>query len=164
MKKSMKKSMKKCRVCRKEFRPHSTIQKYCGYKCAKVVEKAGVRRRRLQKKRASGKGKLDNMWKTKVKKRDNWKCVYCGKNKNVQAHHIFSRSNRSTRWYLPNGISVCVGHHLFSSVFSAHKTPIEFAEWLKERNGEEWYDDLRRQAKSVDKNDNDYWKDYLEGY
>lgn len=106
--------------------------------------------------------RLDDLWSEKIKQRDNFKCVKCGKDKYLNSHHIFSRSKRSTRWYLPNGITLCVGCHTFSSNFSAHKTPAEFIEFVKTRNGEQWYDDLRRQANSIDKNKNDYWLEQLQ--
>lgn len=32
---------------------------------------------------------------------------------------------------------------MFSSKFSAHKTPAEFVEWAIEKRGQEWYDDLK---------------------
>jgi hypothetical protein len=53
-----------------------------------------------------------------------------------------------TRWDLANGVCLCVLHHVFGK-FSAHKAPIEFAEWLKERRSEEWYSTLRRKASGV---------------
>lgn len=95
--------------------------------------------------------KLDETWANLVKIRDGGRCVYCGKTSYLNSHHIFSRSNRSTRWDVNNGITLCVAHHTFSSGFSAHKTPAEFIEWIKELKGEEWYNALRRKAKSIDK-------------
>lgn len=94
--------------------------------------------------------KLDKQWADRVKTRDKG-CVYCGKRGGLNAHHIFSRSNHNTRHYLPNGITLCAAHHTFSSTFSAHKTPVEFIEWLKERKGKEWYQDLRTKAKGINK-------------
>lgn len=98
--------------------------------------------------------KLDKIWSDKVKERDGG-CLYCGRKDYVNSHHIFSRSKKSTRWDLDNGVSLCVAHHVFSSVFSAHKTPAEFIEWIKEKRGEEWYNKLRLRANSVDKRKRD---------
>jgi hypothetical protein len=81
--------------------------------------------------------KLDDTWSAKIKLKGY--CEHCKKTIKLNAHHVFSRSNRSTRWDLENGICLCVGCHVFSSQFSAHKTPMEFAEWIKEYRGEEWY-------------------------
>jgi hypothetical protein len=52
-----------------------------------------------------------------------------------------------------------VAHHVFSSGFSAHKTPAEFIEWIKELKGEEWYDALRLKANSIDKRPMDQIRD-----
>jgi hypothetical protein len=32
---------------------------------------------------------------------------------------------------------------VFSSNFSAHKTPAEFVEWAIDRRGDEWYNELK---------------------
>ena len=69
----------------------------------------------------------------------------------LNSHHIYSRSNRSTRWDLENGVCLCVGHHTFSTKFSAHKTPTEFTEWLYKEKGEAWMSDLRTQAHAIAK-------------
>ena len=94
---------------------------------------------------------LDDEWTAAVKKRDGYKCVHCDKVVGLNAHHIFSRSKRSTRWYLLNGILLCCSCHMLSSGFSAHKTPTEFTEWVKEYLGEKQYDQLRQKAYSIDK-------------
>jgi hypothetical protein len=69
----------------------------------------------------------------------------------LNSHHIYSRSNRSTRWDLENGVCLCVGHHTFSTKFSAHKTPTEFTEWLYGVKGEEFMSELRVNAHSIAK-------------
>ena len=93
----------------------------------------------------------DDQWTHLVKERAGFKCEYCGSDKNLNSHHIFSRANRSVRWDLDNGVCVCSLHHIFSSQFSAHLSPIEFSEWLKDKRGQEWYDNLRVKAKSIAK-------------
>lgn len=90
-------------------------------------------------------GKLDEAWSKAVKIKAGMKCEYCGKTTTLNSHHVYSRSNRSVRWDLTNGYCLCVAHHTFSN-FSAHKAPLEFAEWMKEDRGEEWYDALRLKA------------------
>ena len=95
-------------------------------------------------------GKLDIAWSKLVKVRAGFKCEipYCKHKPTLNSHHIYSRSNRSVRWDLGNGVCVCVLHHIFG-LFSAHKAPIEFAEWLKEKRGVEWYEKLRLRARSI---------------
>jgi len=90
--------------------------------------------------------KLDDAWSLLVKLVAGNKCEYCGKTSPLNSHHVYSRSKKSTRWFVDNGVCLCVGHHTFSSGFSAHKTPTEFTEWIIERRGQGWYDNLRKVA------------------
>lgn len=94
-------------------------------------------------------GKLDEAWSKLVKLRAGNKCEYCKKTNNLNSHHIFSRSKKSTRWDVLNGISLCVAHHTFSSSFSAHKTPLEFIDWLTKYKGQDFIDRLRIKANSI---------------
>jgi 5-methylcytosine-specific restriction endonuclease McrA len=91
----------------------------------------------------------DDLWSLKVKELAGHKCEYCGKTENLNSHHIFSRSNHKLRFDTTNGISLCSGHHVLKSDFSAHKTPADFIEWIKEYRGLEWYEELRRKAKKI---------------
>lgn len=154
--------VKKCAICKTPMEHlRNALQKYCSYECAQKGAKKLAKKRTRIKNRSNGIKVLDDKWSRLVKERDGNKCVYCGKTDYLNSHHIFSRSNKSTRWYLPNGITLCVGHHTFSTKFSAHKTPMEFAEWIKGKNGADWYEDLLRKASQVDKNENEYWLNYL---
>ena len=97
-------------------------------------------------------GKLDKAWALLVKLRAGMKCEIPNCNKTVlNSHHIYSRSKKSTRWDVMNGICLCVGHHTFSSTFSAHKTPLEFTEWLTGYMGEEKLMLLRIKANQTSK-------------
>jgi hypothetical protein len=96
-------------------------------------------------------GKLDIAWSKLVKLKAGMKCEYCRKTTPLNSHHIFSRSNRATRWNAMNGVCLCVGHHTFSSTFSAHKTPLEFVDWLTRYKGSEFIDRLRIKAHSFSK-------------
>ncbi|MCP4990739.1 MAG: hypothetical protein GY928_33270 [Colwellia sp.] len=96
-------------------------------------------------------GKLDKAWAELVKLRAGNKCEYCGKRSYLNSHHIYSRSKKSTRWDTMNGICLCVGHHTFSSTFSAHKTPLEFTDWLKDYMGGEKLMLLRIKANQTSK-------------
>ena len=81
--------------------------------------------------------KLDKAWSLKV--REYGMCEKCHKLSPLNAHHFYSRAIRSVRWDVDNGFCLCVGCHVFSSKFSAHKTPAEFVEWAIERRGDGWY-------------------------
>jgi len=97
-------------------------------------------------------GKLDDAWSLLVKLRAGMKCEIpnCGKTV-LNSHHIYSRSKKSTRWDPLNGICLCVGHHTFSAKFSAHKTSVEFTEWLYEYMGAEKMQLLRIRANQTSK-------------
>lgn len=95
--------------------------------------------------------KLDDAWSLLVKLKAGMKCEYCGKTTPLNSHHIFSRSKKSTRWDVKNGICLCVGHHTFSSTFSAHKTPTEFTYWLERYKGREFMELLTIKANQTSK-------------
>jgi hypothetical protein len=95
--------------------------------------------------------RLDDAWSLLVKLKAGNKCEVCGKRNNLNSHHVYSRSKKSTRWYVPNGICLCVGCHVFSSKFSFHKTPIEATEWLINYRGQNYIDNLRLRAYSISK-------------
>lgn len=73
--------------------------------------------------------KLDNAWSVLIKLRAGRKCEVCGSIKNLNSHHVYSRAKKSVRWNPENGVCLCVGHHIGTN-FSAHKTPVEFINWL----------------------------------
>lgn len=134
-----------CRTCKTIFyRPRSQEYwrgkgKFCSVKCRSKGKKATVQA-------------LDVMWAKFIKLRAKEMCEYCGKVGGLNAHHLFSRSNRTIRWDEDNGISLCVSHHIFGN-FSAHKAPFEFAEWIKKERGLRWYNRLRKKARTVKKYD-----------
>lgn len=76
-------------------------------------------------------------------------CEKCNKTTSLNAHHFYSRAIRSVRWDVENGFCLCVGCHVFSSKFSAHKTPAEFVEWAVKKRGEEWYESVQKKKNSV---------------
>ena len=96
-------------------------------------------------------GKLDDAWSLLVKLKAGMKCEYCGKTSYLNSHHIYSRSKRSTRWVVSNGVCLCVGHHTFSSTFSAHKTSVDFFLWLERKKGREFIELLSFKANQTSK-------------
>lgn len=96
-------------------------------------------------------GKLDIAWALLVKHRAGFRCEVCKKRNNLNSHHIYSRSKKSTRWHVQNGICLCVGCHVFSSTFSAHKTPLEFTYWLEDYKGKDYIQRLQLRANSISK-------------
>ncbi len=128
----------KCLLCGKEFKQVRQYQKYCSRVC-------GTPNQSVKKPKNSG---IDTVWAEVIKLIAGNKCEYCGKLEHLNSHHIFSRSNLHVRWDVDNGVCVCVGHHVFGNM-SAHKAPIEFIEWLKERRGNKWYERLREKSRKT---------------
>jgi hypothetical protein len=105
-------------------------------------------KKKRKKSKEVGLDYLDNLWKELVYKRAGNECEYCGQQGRLNAHHVFSRSNRSVRWDMDNGICLCATHHVLGTM-SFHKAPAEMLEWIREKRGEEWYDRLLKKARSV---------------
>ena len=91
-------------------------------------------------------GLLDKAWSELVKLLAKNRCAFCGSEVSPEAHHIHVRKNMATRWHLDNGICLCSEHHTDSSVFSAHKTPKLFMDWLIKLKGVEFVESLNRLA------------------
>lgn len=137
---SVKKRQKiKCPTCGKEFIQTRVSQKYCSRKCGEPYKKKSAK---------YVKGNIDRLWGELIKLKAGIKCEHCGKSNNLNSHHIFSRSKMSLRWDIDNGVCLCVGHHVFGE-FSAHKSPIDFVEWLREKRGEDWYQRLREKSRII---------------
>jgi hypothetical protein len=97
-------------------------------------------------------GKLDVAWALLVKLKAGMKCEYClTTTKQLHSHHIYSRSKKSTRWHVKNGICLCASHHVLNSSFSAHKTPLEFTQWLLNYKGQDYIDRLQIRANTISK-------------
>jgi len=64
------------------------------------------------------------LWAELVKLKAGNKCEWwnCRKTEHLNAHHIFSRSHKSTKFLPENGLCFCSGHHSLQTD-SAHKDP-----------------------------------------
>lgn len=130
-------------TCKKGY-PIEPFEKLDGYKrpkyCTKKVD--SVKKQKESKDSFLNK-KLDNLWSKVV--RSKGECELCGRKPPevvLHAHHIFSRRWYSTRWDIKNGVCLCTGDHLFK----AHKDIQEFSDWVQDRYGLDYIDDLRRKA------------------
>lgn len=112
-----------------------------------VLKKPGVKLKKKKKKMAMS--DEDRAWSAAVKQRAGIVCEYgqrfgrpCGNFGGGQvAHHIFTRSNKAVRHYVPNGVSLCNGHH-----YNAHIRPENFREFMIALRGEAWWEDLQAKA------------------
>lgn len=95
-------------------------------------------------KKTTVKRKLDKLISEIVRRKGY--CVKCGKVGNLQACHIFSRKNLSTRWDMENILCMCAGCHWWS-----HLNPILFGEFVQSYLGKLRYEALKQRAKSIRK-------------
>lgn len=77
--------------------------------------------------------RLLRIWSNKIRERDHH-CQWpnCQKNEVLHAHHIVGRQHRATRWYIPNGVALCPGHHNLS-IPSAEKAPSVWMEYARKK-------------------------------
>ena len=113
------------------------------------------------KKRKSDLKICDDLWSKLIKIRAWFRCEYCWKTNYLNSHHIFTRNNYTTRFDLDNGICLCSGCHTMSQKFSAHKTPLEFAERIIAKRWQERYDNLKAKSKQTWNKDYDAIEKYL---
>ena len=98
-------------------------------------------------------GKLDIAWSKLVKLKAGNRCEIklCGRTKNLNSHHIFTRRNKAVRWDPMNGVALCPSHHTLDSKFSAHATPITFTNWLVREKGQNFVDLLTIKSNQISK-------------
>ena len=113
----------------------------------KEKEKIKVKKGKVREKKANSisvlSNQCDKLWSEVIRLK--WECEYCWKKDFLNAHHIFSRSNKWLRWSLINWICLCSWCHVFSNEFSAHKTPAEFTYWLESYKGKALVETLIQQ-------------------
>jgi len=80
----------------------------------------------------------DTLFSKIIRKRDPV-CVYCGKRPSQDAAHIFSRRKMGTRWCFDNAFGMCKGCHKFQ----AHLYPLDFLEFARETLGEDTFTKVR---------------------
>jgi hypothetical protein len=74
------------------------------------------------------------IWRFSIFKRDDFKCVICGSNEKLQAHHILPwRSHHELRHDVNNGVTLCRKHHK-TMTFSEHLFVERFTKWVAERD------------------------------
>jgi hypothetical protein len=76
------------------------------------------------------------------------KCALCGNtNCRLEAHHIWHRGTHfAVKHYVPNGILLCFRCHKVKTHAEGCQ---DLGLWLKNKYGEEWYNELKRKAKTI---------------
>ena len=103
--------------------------------------------------------KLDRMWSLKIRERDQNKCQVCGMEGN-NPHHIVGRRNRTLRWDLNNGITLCPGCHTFRTK-SAHQDPLWFADWFRSNHPSRYRLIKHKKESTIKATYNDVLEEYL---
>ncbi len=95
--------------------------------------------------------KLLVLWSLKVRENADFRCELCGKKSGtLNAHHFYGRKNRSTRYWLPNGICLCYSCHK-GSVKSAHESPSWFEKEMISIKGILWSKELEKRWNKISK-------------
>lgn len=100
-------------------------------KAGKKVPKKITKKKLLSMARTSKSKKLSE-WSHSVRERDGKKCVVCGREDFLNAHHILPKENYKEFMYeIVNGVTLCPSHHKFNK-YSAHKNQIWFSKFLQD--------------------------------
>lgn len=92
---------------------------------AKINSRTGsIFKVKIKDSRKKSEKDLLNLWQELIKLRAGYKCEYpnCPKTEYLNAHHIYSRIHKSTKFDPDNGMCLCSGHHSLTSL-SAHHDP-----------------------------------------
>lgn len=72
----------------------------------------------------------DKKWSKAIHEKFSHKCAICGSIKNLNAHHLITRSVPEARHDILNGILLCSYCHIFNRRISAHKGSFMFMLWF----------------------------------
>ena len=91
-----------------------------------------MKRTRLRRKGKSAPliKELDRLCRELTFKRDNHRCLKCGKRDRLQWCHVYSRRYRRLRWALLNTMTLCAGCHLWW-----HHQPAAAILWWRDKIG-----------------------------
>tara|TARA_R110002074_G_scaffold164391_1_gene324032 strand:+ start:34 stop:420 length:387 start_codon:yes stop_codon:yes gene_type:complete len=94
--------------------------------------------------KAPRKATLDKAFSQLVKARDNYTCQVCGLRGEVECSHHIGRRKMVVRWDEDNASAKCRECH---AKMDGH--PLDHADWVRERLGDEKYDDLKVKARGL---------------
>ncbi len=88
--------------------------------------------------------KADVAWSEHIRWRDG-RCIVCGTDRHLQAHHLIHRGHRFYRHNPENGVALCPRCHRLDMSNSAHMAPHVFEKWMRENRPEQfaWWDKNR---------------------
>lgn len=124
-----------CAECGKPFfradRNASNVT--CSHSCGKRGNRHPSRNRPQKHPKKS----LDMMFSKIIRWRDG-SCCECGKSRDLECAHGFSRRYLAVRWDERNAFALCRECHMY---YTGH--PLEWDEWLRGTWGEDLYDEIR---------------------
>lgn len=82
----------------------------------------------MKPKRLTLRRKADKLWSQLIMNKG--RCEVCGKDKNLNPHHVVGKRNLALRHDLRNGVCLCSGCHTLK-VKSAHQDSMWFIEWFR---------------------------------
>jgi 5-methylcytosine-specific restriction endonuclease McrA len=77
-------------------------------------------------------------WKRETYERDGHKCAICQTTESLTVHHIVVRENHDLRFDPMNAIVLCIAHHKYSRILSAHNNSFVFFIWLEKNRPEQY--------------------------
>lgn len=110
------------------------------------------------------KRRLLKLWAEAVRERDGFVCCYCGikhmsdnpKNPSSKvkcdSHHLLQKEIKDCplKFEIKNSALLCSSHHKWDGEFSAHKSPIVFYDWFRQKYPERYEFVLKNSTYRVD--------------
>lgn len=91
------------------FKDDSVIFTQVRWVCANCGDSDALRKQNTNKKRLNHRLAT---WASSVKKRDDYKCVICGSNEDLHAHHLIRfADSEEDRYRIGNGVTLCKSCH-----------------------------------------------------
>lgn len=105
----------------------------------KQVSKGYMVLRERKKAKNNKRDYLDTKWRAAVRAKYGPVCEKCPNTNNlaIETHHVISRRVDFTRHVTENGVRLCKSCHNF-----AHNHATLFHNWILEKRGEEWWQEL----------------------
>ena len=87
--------------------------------------------------------KADKVWSEVIRRTG--KCIICGAERYLQAHHLIHRGAIFFRHNLENGVALCPQCHTYSLQCSAHVSPWAFEDWMRSHRPDQfaWWEKNR---------------------
>jgi hypothetical protein len=154
---------KLCKACGKEFKPFSSLQQVCNYRCAIKLVKA-KKKTELQKMRKQAgyendrlRHKADKEFQLAIQ-RLYPKSLISEEQTQVAHHWVYKSHSNALRYYIPNGIPLSNDEH--GTIHG--KRPEEITNKIILARGTDWIEDLEREKQKIVKLTDEYLIETIE--